>query len=452
MADKPRCARLASRCLGFSLVAIVAAAQGWGAPLLAADLHPVEVASQALWNGEAAEFQRLASGDFQVAGAIPLPGAVYFAGVQRLREALDGLSVEVVERRSSDRELTLTRRLRGVQGRPLVWEPLPQPVPRDWTLVERFGLENGLVQSVEVSLDLGFAPPAPLDTGAEQFRPAEVLARFQPGQFPECLAPEPDGSVLVAMLHSDALWRVSTDGRLSVAARLPISALPGAGIICLDRARDGTLYVTVSGDEAQQGLWQVSPGGEARRLAILAQDSQPNGLDVDHEGWVWIADSRGAIWRWRPGQARAELWLRHPWLAPRPFTAAAPGTNGVRRVGMAVLATVSDSARVVRIGMDLQGRAAQPEVLAEGVPGDDFAVAEDGTLYVATHPFNTILALSPDGTRSTIAGPAQGAIGSTAVAVIEGQPQTLLFTADGGLFAPVAGVAVEPKLVRLKLE
>ena len=59
-------------------------------------------------------------------------------------------------------------------------------------------------------------------------------------------------------------------------------------------------------------------------------------------------------------------------------------------------------------------RTAPPGV--EMLLADDFAFADSGALYVTTHPANAVVRLAPDGTRSTIAGPSEGAVGTTACA------------------------------------
>ena len=57
------------------------------------------------------------------------------------------------------------------------------------------------------------------------------------------------------------------------------------------------------------------------------------------------------------------------------------------------------------------------ETVAERLVADDFDVASDGRIYLATHFLNTVVQLDPDGMRTTIAGRAQGIVGSTSVAI-----------------------------------
>ena len=55
-------------------------------------------------------------------------------------------------------------------------------------------------------------------------------------------------------------------------------------------------------------------------------------------------------------------------------------------------------------------------MVAEKLRADDFAFGESGAAYIATHPAQAVLRLHPDGGRETIAGPHEGAVGSTACA------------------------------------
>jgi uncharacterized protein YciI len=108
---------------------------------------------------------------------------------------------------------------------------------------------------------------------------------------------------------------------------------------------------------------------------------------------------------------------------------------------------VSNSGRgaILRIPVLADDRAGKAEVWATNIVGDDFAVDEAGDLYVPTHPMQSVVHLRADGTRTTIATPAQGLTGPTAVT----------FAPDGGLYVvgnggiPIDGVRRPSALVRL---
>jgi hypothetical protein len=72
------------------------------------------------------------------------------------------------------------------------------------------------------------------------------------------------------------------------------------------------------------------------------------------------------------------------------------------------------------------------ETLADRLPGDGLDVTADGTVYVATHPFNTVERIAPDGTRTTIADASVGVVGPTDVWALD--DGSLLVVQDGGAF------------------
>lgn len=72
---------------------------------------------------------------------------------------------------------------------------------------------------------------------------------------------------------------------------------------------------------------------------------------------------------------------------------------------------------------------------AELLRADDMAVDPSGALLIATHPADTVLRLDPDGSRTTLAGPDQGATGATACAFgrAPGDEGALYVTTNGGM-------------------
>ena len=87
--------------------------------------------------------------------------------------------------------------------------------------------------------------------------------------------------------------------------------------------------------------------------------------------------------------------------------------------------------------MAADGKLGAPTVFASGIPGDDFAIDKEGSLYVTTHPFNTIVRVKQDGSRNIIADASQGIIGATdaAFGTTPGDENTLYVATDGGAFS-----------------
>ena len=84
---------------------------------------------------------------------------------------------------------------------------------------------------------------------------------------------------------------------------------------------------------------------------------------------------------------------------------------------------------------------------------DDFAFGMSGSLYITTHPEHTLVRLDPSGARTTLAGPEQGMVGSTACAFgrAPGDEKALYVTTDGGFLIPHESGIQDAKLVRMEV-
>ncbi|OBV10968.1 hypothetical protein I603_1376 [Erythrobacter dokdonensis DSW-74] len=76
---------------------------------------------------------------------------------------------------------------------------------------------------------------------------------------------------------------------------------------------------------------------------------------------------------------------------------------------------------------------------------DDFAIAGDGSIYLATHG-DTIMRAQADGTLTTVLP--TGGDGSTAVAFVPGDPASLYVLTTGGL---LEGAGRPARLLRIAL-
>lgn len=100
--------------------------------------------------------------------------------------------------------------------------------------------------------------------------------------------------------------------------------------------------------------------------------------------------------------------------------------------------------------MAAPGEFGRPTVIAEGVPGDDFAVGIDGTLFVTTHPYDTVVSIAPDGGRGIVADERQHVVGATDAAFGRGPTDqaTLYVATDGGAFT--SGKAARGQLIAIR--
>lgn len=221
---------------------------------------------------------------------------------------------------------------------------------------------------------------------------------------------------------------------------------------------DAGFFLNVNAaDPARHGVWFVDWDGQGRRHAALPPGTVPNGIARSAAGDLLVADSSGRIWR-VSGSGHAAVWLEHPWLAARPYIGRFPGANGIQVWRSTAYVTNSDLGLIVTVPIRADGSAGAPQIYAEGIGGDDFAIEEDGTLYVTTHPFDTIVRIGIDGKRTIIASGAQGVVGPTAAALgTDSTGERVLYVVtDGGMYtlpeaSPVPRHQQTPALVRLRL-
>lgn len=213
-------------------------------------------------------------------------------------------------------------------------------------------------------------------------------------------------------------------------------------------AQDNSIYLSSHGDTSF--IWHIDTSGKAQHFARLPETSWPNGLDIGPDGMIYTADSfLGVIWKINPVSGNVEVVIRDPSLLARPFIALAPGANGVHFKGRELQVTVSDRTTVISYDLDNGGHFSRGTVIARGIPGDDFAVSRDGSLFITTHPYNTVVQVSPGGGRKIIATEAQNITGATAAVFgkTKQDSNALYIITDGGAFN--GGPKTRGKLVAL---
>lgn len=280
----------------------------------------------------------------------------------------------------------------------------------------------------------------PLDLVAS----ARTVKAYGEGQWFESVRLAPDGTIYLTanqgenyatgdkgQARAQVIAR-SRDGSERVFFELPQGST--AGVIAFDS--DGRMFMT--GQGGQLGVWRLTPDGRGELFAKLPQGAWPNGITVGPDRQLYVADAAlGFIWRIDPVSGAAERAIDSDALRARKFIALAPGANGLHFFGRDLYVTVSDAARVLKYALGQDGRFGPPTVFAEGIPGDDFVIDDQGTLYLTTHPFNTIVRVTQRGERTVIANATHGIIGATdaAFGVLPGDRDTLYVATDGGAFS-----------------
>ena len=389
------------------------------------------------------------------------------ASIRALRDAFENLQWKAEVVVAENNRIAIVQRVTGVHQGPFLGIATTH-APTTLSFVDVFRMKEGKVTERWVMADrldlirfLSNPGPAPAPLA---LAPARVVTTFPPGLFLESVLVEKTGSLLVTHLFTNRISRISPTGEVSVFAELdlgqPVEPLnldfskPAvrSGVVCIAAAKDGSIYATVWSPKAGlHGVWKITPEGKGSPYVPIP-GAMLNGIALDDSGNIYVADSDGKVWRVPAGKREAEVWLEHPLLARRPFVGVFPGANGIQIRKDTVYVTNSDTGNVIRIKIRPDGSAGKPEVYATGVCGDDFAIDAHENLYVTTHPFNSVIRIGRDGSRTIIAGPGQGVVGPAAAAFgrLPGDEDSLYVVTDGGLFTPIPGVEIRPRVLRLK--
>jgi len=296
------------------------------------------------------------------------------------------------------------------------------------------------------------AAPRPFpghDGGAFTPVPCRTVAEWPVGTFLENIVVTADGAAALVTVHTaNRIEQIAlADGATRSFAEFP---LPVAGLAFDD---SGTIWVSAGEPgKAPGSIWRIpSGGGVPQRWATIEEAVFLNGCAV-HGDQLLVAESiLGKVYAVSlAAPDRVTTWLADPLLAsPAPPT---PGANGVKLFAGRVSVSCTARNLLLRAALGPTGMPGSLAVVAERLRLDDFAFDAAGTLYAATHPANSILRLAPEGTRHTLAGPAQGVFGPTAVAFGRGAGDTgaLYAVTNGGLLAPLDGVVRPARLVRLE--
>jgi sugar lactone lactonase YvrE len=289
------------------------------------------------------------------------------------------------------------------------------------------------------------------DHDGGQFAPIlATVATWRAPAFLENLAIDAEGAVFVSVYSHKRVDRYDPATR----ATTPFAEVPAPP---MGLAFDGRGVLWMTGGTLREGpgyIWRVEPGGAVRQWCKLLDARFMNGCTLHPNGRTLLACESAsgdilAIDLDQPG--RWDVWLQGDRL--RPVVPGYPGSNGIKfREGWAWI-TVSGRGLMVRVPIQPDGSAGCLEIAATRLMADDFAFGMSGSLYITTHPEHTLVRLDPSGARTTLAGPEQGMIGSTACAFgrAPGDEKALYVTTDGGFLIPHESGIQDAKLVRIEI-
>jgi len=280
-------------------------------------------------------------------------------------------------------------------------------------------------------------------------RAARTVAELPKNTFLENLVVDAKGVVFVNSHLDGTVYRYGADHKLAKFATVP-GKIAG---IALDSK--GSLVVSGADEAGQAALFRIGAGGHVQRAASLPQAIFLNGMVRQRAEVYLVADSyKGAIWRVDLASGEAAVWLQHELLSRTSEQNPTPGVNGIKLHKGRVLVSNTAKQLLIAIAINPDGSAGVPRVLHQSLNIDDFAIDADGSILAATHVYNSLVRIAPDGAVTTIAGPAQGMVGSTAVAFgrLPAERRQIYVTTNGGMFLPPAGGLEPGKLVQVSLD
>jgi hypothetical protein len=271
-----------------------------------------------------------------------------------------------------------------------------------------------------------------------------TVAEWPAGTFLENVAPDPDGqSWLVTSPSDQAVYRVSPSGSVTVAAQFDRTP---TGIVA--HPVMGTLSAVGTQGQPDWQLYRITAAG-AQPVCALPDVLGGNGMTWSGDRLLVADSARSVIVAVDVTAGTADIWLQHPLLTPGDAHSPLPGINGLDTHAGWVVMSSSDRGMILRVPAASTQPAEDLEVLAQQLVGDDFAIAPDGRIFIATHTYHSVLCLYPDGHRDDIADHTDGVAGPTAVAIADQPAPTLYVTTTGGLLSPPDGHVEPARLLRV---
>jgi DNA-binding beta-propeller fold protein YncE len=306
----------------------------------------------------------------------------------------------------------------------------------------RWFIAAGLTACTNAALAQNLPPI--FDGTPRAIAPAQTVAEFPKPTFLENLIVTDDG--LVVTSHEDGRLLRIVPGR----APQTLATVPGK-INGVAASGAGGFVLTAFDPAGKAVVHLVSKDGRVEKSMAVEGAQFLNGIESMGSGFYLIADSyRGVVWRLDANRMRVDLWLQSPLLERADTSSPLPAANGIRRDGHTVL--VSNTARMtlVRVPLNPDGSAGPPAVWKDRLNIDDFALQPDRSIVAATHIYNSVIRIDPQGRTEVIAEAAQGMTGSTSVALSK-DGRTAYVTTNGGLFLPPPGGVQPGRVVELKL-
>lgn len=307
------------------------------------------------------------------------------------------------------------------------------------------------------------------EEGPDDFLPVTTVHAFPVNTFIENIAVRRTGQLLLTIHNKGELVQLDPNSETPPC----IIHVFSTGVCGIVEVQDDVFYISC-GTIGEKGTWAVykvdmSPfvadtAGNVQTPANISKHVDiPDALFLNgsallnySSGTILLADSiLGAIYSVDVHSATVKLWLQHEALGKVTDNPMMPGVNGIKFHNGYLYLSNTDAGKFLRADVTDNGDATgSVEVLEENLNVDDFCFDSEGSAYLATHVFQSLVKLQNNGLRTRLAGgPEDKTVAGTTAAAFgrTSQDRTILYvTTTGGMSNPVAG-KVEPGRV-LKLD
>ncbi|MRT92413.1 SMP-30/gluconolactonase/LRE family protein [Ancylomarina sp. 16SWW S1-10-2] len=276
---------------------------------------------------------------------------------------------------------------------------------------------------------------------------SKIVQEFNRFEFLESVASGKDGSIYTTNLMQGLVYRIK-DGNVKTLVDFDGML---AGLTFLD---DNNLLVTGTSDKKEAVILQLNlKRGESKIVATVPEGILLNGIAKLNKNNFLIADSfKGVIWKLNIKDASTSIWLQNDLLASPSIEKQSPGVNGIKVKGNSVYISNTGKMLMVKIPLLKGDKAGDPEILHENVFIDDFEMDAQNNIYAATHIYDKIIKITPQGKVSIIAEAEQGVTGCTCLTWKYGSKSTLLVSGNGGMLKANKDEVVTAKIVELNLK
>ena len=266
------------------------------------------------------------------------------------------------------------------------------------------------------------------EEGSRDVRLVETIYEFSQNYFLENIAIRSNGGVLVTVHNRNEL--VYVDPHYPPQPKPAPAAVIyrfEAGVSGIVEVEHDQFYVSVGeiGKQGSYGVYRVdmsgfasdSHGNVTSNADVKKVASVPDALFLNgsallsrEKGIILLADSIvGAVFALDVKSGKVDTWLKDRQLEKVTENPMMPGVNGIKIHKGHLYLYNTDAKTFLRAELlssnATEYTAGKVEIVQEKLNADDFAFDEDGSAYLTTHVYESVVKLdAADGKRSTVAG------------------------------------------------